>query len=75
MDRSWLKRRGVAVAILFPGYVMAWAVSGYLWAATPWLPWHYLNPYTVGALVSTVFNTLMWDKWTRLILRLGGTWK
>ncbi len=69
---TWLKRRVVAVIELIPGYALAWMGAQYIPPLTPWLPWAMINPYTVGAVISTGFNLAMWDRWVALVYWLSG---
>ena len=72
IDRTWLRRRFWAVVLLFPGYAFAWVGAQVVPPLTPFLPWNWINPYTVGAVISTVFNTVMWDRFVKVVYRLGG---
>lgn len=70
IDKAWIRRRGVAIALLVPGYCV-----GYLAAflSAPLFEHFYnISPYLPGAFASTAFNTLMWDRFVALVYRFGG---
>lgn len=72
IDRTWISRRFVAVILLIPGYTVGWLWAEIFPVLTPFLPWGAINPYTIGAVGSTIFNTIMWDYWVKLVYRFGG---
>lgn len=66
VSRSWVKRRAVSIVLLVPGYLVGIAAAQVLPQFAPSLT------YTAGAIASTMFNTLMLDKWIWVIHRFGG---
>ena len=67
ISKSWVKRRAVGLVLLIPGYLVGATIAQFV------VP--HIAPsldYTAGAIGSTVFNTLMLDKWIWLIHRFGG---
>ena len=72
MDRTWFSRRAIAVALLVPGYIAGWLGAQVAPFLLPFLDWRVISPYTAGAIASTVFNTVMWDYWVKLVYRFGG---
>lgn len=72
IDRHWLSRRVVSIFLLIPGYAVGWIGAQFIPRLFPSLPWLEISPYTIGAIASTIFNTVMWDRFVRLVYRFGG---
>ena len=72
MDRTWMKRRVIAILLLVPAYLLGYVASRFIPFLFPSLDWNLISPYTVGAIASTIFNTVMWDRWVSLVYRFGG---
>lgn len=72
IDRTWISRRMIAIVLLIPGYAIGWLGAQALPVFFPFLDWRIVSPYTAGAIASTAFNTVMWDKWVSLVYRFGG---
>jgi hypothetical protein len=72
MKRAWLGRRTIAGLELIPGFGLAWLGAQIVPRVLPWLPWGLISPYTVGAIISTAFNLVLWDFWVKVVILLAG---
>ena len=71
IDRQWVSRRAVALGLLIPGYIVGWVCARTIPVLVPWEGWTTVSPYTVGAVASTTFNLVLWDRFVTLVLRFG----
>ena len=69
-DKYWYHRRFWSLIFILPAFSIAWVGAQIIPKLTPFLPWDIISPYTIGAIISTVVNTILWDTWVKLVYRL-----